>query len=78
MLKTAALALVVLMSGVVISGNAFAGGTGMKRFPARIGQIDKGANGGTMKHFPRKLDKKAGVAGTSRSKVLAPSRLPGL
>ncbi|MCI0703885.1 MAG: hypothetical protein L0241_22740 [Planctomycetia bacterium] len=75
MLKITALALVVLMGGVVGS-TAFAGETGMKRFPSRIGTIGKGSDGAKMKHFPRKLDKKVGVAGSS--KVLAPRRLPGL
>ncbi|MCI0703884.1 MAG: hypothetical protein L0241_22735 [Planctomycetia bacterium] len=77
MLKTAALALVVLVTGVVGSNSALAGGTGtgIRHFPARIGKIAQG-NGSTMKQFPRKLDKKISVAGSS--KVLAPRRLPGL
>ena len=69
MLKTTALALVVLVAATFGASNAMAGGS-MRHMPARLGKIDQG--GGKVKVFRlTKLDKKQKAPKTS-----GPDRLP--
>ena len=70
MLKITALALAVLMTGVIGGSTAQAGDT-MRHMPAKIGNADKG---GKVKVFrPTKLGKKSQKQG---AKTAGPDRLP--
>ena len=71
MLKTAALALVVLMTGTMGATSALAGG-GVRHPPVKIGKIDRYK---VNKFLPRKMHMKSA---NQKLKTLGPDRLPGL
>src|SRR5262249_31368839 len=76
LLKTAALALVVLVSGSFATSSALAGG-GVRHPPVKIGKINK--QGGKLRVFrPSRVGKIIVFSRISRPKTTGPDRLPGL